>query len=146
MTLDSLSSASSAAFLAAPRANLECRARRLHSSGSSPTSARVQFRTSPEILVGKLLVSKRVVRAMPDSPFNTRFQTLSTSAPSEVTQPRPVITTRCLIDSSRDASVNPRRRYHSELGPIVKELQFISKEWGTGDDFRGIQVLKKLHQ
>src|SRR3954451_8704584 len=49
------------------------------------------------MLVGKVLASKMVVREMPDSPLSRRFQTDSMEWPMGVTQPIPVMTTRCFI-------------------------------------------------
>ena len=40
------------------------------------------------------------VKSMPDSPLSSRFQTDSMSCPIGVTQPMPVITTRCIVTLS----------------------------------------------
>src|SRR5687768_5228390 len=68
------------------------------------------------MLVGKVEASKRVVRAMPDSPLSRRFHTPSMEWPIGVTQPIPVMTTRFMgvqlavqADALRSLSTPPRR-------------------------------------
>jgi len=57
------------------------------------------------MLVGNVPASKRVVRAIPDSPFISRDHTPSMDWPIGVIQPIPVMTTRCdmiFLGSLRD--------------------------------------------
>src|SRR5215471_19853976 len=63
-----------------------------------------KFLTSPAILVGNWVVSKRVIVEMPLRPSQRAFHVSSVPVPSAVTNPTPVTTTLlfCKIKTSRN--------------------------------------------
>src|SRR3984893_16167646 len=81
--------------------------------------SRSSCRISPPKCVGKLAVSKRVTAAMPLRPDRIESHALATSLPTGETIPRPVTTTRRLLngDSSRGFAQTPERLRGREALP-----------------------------
>src|SRR4051812_13054636 len=104
-------------------ANSVCRGWCRHLAGSSPTSAIVQFLTSAAIRTGNRLASNSVSRPTPDRPAVSLSQTVCTSDPNGVTQPRPVMTTRLRII----AAPNSAARRTSVPLDLVRRSDFEAK-------------------